>query len=109
MIENIGDLAKEAGSRATTFKIQMNDIQQSIKDHTEGDVWARFTREQVAIHSNISPASERLVYPFTSETFWKAVEYVQEEGLDWDEEDEEEISMSYTDKVARTAPHEHYN
>lgn len=110
MITNLSDLTKEVGSRAGEAYAQKMDIRKSVSDHTQGDVTIGVYPTHVELRSTISPIAQRLSFSFISETFWKAVEYVQEEGLDWDEEnEEEEISLSYTDKVARTAPHEHYD
>jgi hypothetical protein len=30
-----------------------------------------------------------MFYPFTGDDFWKVVEFIQEEGLEWEEEDED--------------------
>ena len=109
MITNLSDLTKEVGSRAGEVYAQKMDIRKSVQEHTQGDVTIGVYSNHLGLHSTISPVTQQLSFPFTSETFWKAVEYVQEEGLDWDEEDEEEISMSYTERVARTAPHSHYD
>jgi len=89
MIHNQLELTREVGSKAVDLKVQRSDIQQAVRKHTENDVWAYLTPNYVVIRSNVSPAQERLAYPFTSDTFWKAVEFIQEEGLEWDEDDEE--------------------
>lgn len=96
MIQNITDLAKEVGSRASNPDVQKQDILASVRKHTDGDAWVSFTSKHVDIRSNISPAHDRLFYPFTSEDFWKTVEFIQEEGLEWEEDNDEDIYAPQT-------------
>lgn len=89
MIQDITDLAREVGSRASNLDVQKQDIQVSARKHTDGSVWIARGSDYIDIRSNVSPAHDRLFYPFTSEDFWKAVEFIQEEGLEWDEEEDD--------------------
>ncbi len=105
MIQNITDLAREVGSRASNLDIQKQDILVSVRKHTDGSVWIARGSNYIDIRSNISPAHDRLFYPFTSEDFWKAVEFIQEEGLEWDEEDEDEYVPQTYDQWVRLQEH----
>jgi hypothetical protein len=89
MIENITDLAREVGSRASNLDIKEQDIQVSVRKHTDGDVAISFNPEYVSIQASTCPPHERMFYPFTGDDFWKVVEFIQEEGLEWEEEDED--------------------
>ena len=110
MIQNITDLAREVGSRASNLDVKEQDIQVSVRKHTSGDVAISFNPEYVGIQASTCPPHERLFYPFTSEDFWKTVEFIQEEKLEWDEEDEDEyFSQTHLPRHMRTQPHEHYD
>jgi len=95
MIQDITDLAREVGSRASNLDVQKQDILVSVRKHTDGDTWVSFTPKYVDIRSNLSPAHDRLFYPFTSDEFWKAVEFVQEEGLEWEEDEDVYAPRTY--------------
>lgn len=107
MIQNITDLAREVGSRASSLDIQEQDIKVSVRKHTGGDVAISFNPEYVGIQASTCLPHDRLFYPFTSEDFWKTVEFIQEEGLE--EEEDEYIPRAYLPKQMRTQPHEHYD
>ena len=106
MIQNTTDLARETGSRASNSDVQKQDIQVSIRKHTNGDVWVSLAMKHVDIRSNLSPAHDRLFYPFTSEDFWKAIEFIQEEGLEWEEDEDDDIYAPQTyDQWVRMQEH----
>ena len=91
MIQNTTDLAREVGSRASNPDVQEQDIQVSVRKHTNGDVAISFNPEYVGLQASTCPPHERLFYPFTSEDFWKTVEFIQEEGLEWEEDNDEDV------------------
>ena len=92
MIQDITDLAREVGSKASSQDIQEQDIQVSVRKHTNGDVAISFAPNNVNIQASTCPPHERIFYPFTSDDFWKVVEFIQEEGFEWDEDDEDEYA-----------------
>ncbi|MHA2063256.1 MAG: hypothetical protein ACXABY_02625 [Candidatus Thorarchaeota archaeon] len=108
MITNQTELAREVGSRAADPKTQRADIQTAVRTHTKGDVSIYLFDKHLDVQANTNPPRERIFYPFTSDEFWKTVEFIQEEGLEWDE-DEEDILHSFVSSPMRTAPHEFYD
>ena len=89
MIYNLTGLAQEVGSGSTDPQVQLADIQKSVKEYTEGMVWLQASPSGIRIRSNEITYSEVLRYPFDSDDFWKTVDYVYDESLNIEEEEDD--------------------
>ena len=112
MIHNQIELAKEVGSRSNDPKIHRQDILTSVRKHTDGQVYLFLKEAYVEVRSTHTPVKDRIAYPFRNDDFWKTVEFVQEEGMeyDWeDEDDEDEEDILDKFGISNKRPHEYYD
>lgn len=112
MIENLEQLAKEISACTSKDRFsQEKAINLTVIDYTDNLVRVKFGANSVLIESRIgAPNDEHLTYPFPEDIFWKAVEWVQEESLDFEEnEDEDEFGIFTDDRLLNSKRHEFYD
>jgi len=96
MITCVKDLAHEVGCRSSDFATQAQEIQRAVKKHTDYAVWVKVSPSRIIILNSVnSNISDALYFPFTTEDFWKSVEWVEMLEEDDDIYDDYDLADDY--------------
>ena len=107
MVENIEGLAKAMGLPVKDLIACQQEIAHTVESYTDGVVSVTLNSLRIHLRNTLGVQVEaKLVFPFSEDTFWKEVEWVEDEANNSDEEDEDVYSGI---SLTNTIPHEFYD